>query len=254
MTTGALSSPLATISLNLQPGQVALAVPQPADPRRQPLERHALTGHRDPPAQPLVVGEQLEDRPVGRGDVGRVAGERRPAERPLALAEQRPDVRRHEAREVEGPVEPALAGLVADRVAVVEDLGAAVHGTRPSPRRGGPSTPAAAAVSPAGSFSRSSAQSSNGDAGRQVVERVVGARLVGDDVDRRLALAAARGPSPRRCRAPRSTADAARRGPRRRARARGRASRPARRGSGARSAGRSASRRTRCRSRRRRSS
>ena len=39
---------------------------------------------------------------VGLVDVLRVAGERDPAERALALAEQRPDVGRHEAGEVEG--------------------------------------------------------------------------------------------------------------------------------------------------------
>ena len=126
MTIGALTSPLATSSLNAQPGLVALAVAQPADAGGQALEGDALLGHRDPAAQVVVVGEELEDAP------GRCAAmsfgsprQRHPAERALALAEQRPDVGGHEAGEVEGAVVAALARLVADGVAVVEDLGAA---------------------------------------------------------------------------------------------------------------------------------
>ena len=76
--------------------------------------------------QLVVLREEVEHGPVGDGDVLGVAGERDPAERALALAEQRADVRRDEAREVEGALAPALAGLVADVVAVVEDLGAGV--------------------------------------------------------------------------------------------------------------------------------
>ena len=62
-------------------GPRPLAVAEPADPRRQALERDARLGHLDPAAQPGVVGEELEDRPVGPQDVGRVAGQRGPAER-----------------------------------------------------------------------------------------------------------------------------------------------------------------------------
>ncbi|OLT16651.1 hypothetical protein BJF80_04710 [Serinicoccus sp. CUA-874] len=70
----------------------------------------------------VVVGEEVEHGLVGGGDVLLVAGERGPAERALALAEQRPDVCRDEAGELKGPVVAALAGLVTDAVAVVEDL------------------------------------------------------------------------------------------------------------------------------------
>ena len=41
-----------------------LAVAEPADPRRQSLERDAILGHVDPAAQPGVVGEELEDGAV----------------------------------------------------------------------------------------------------------------------------------------------------------------------------------------------
>ena len=66
-------------------GEVALAVPEPADARRQPLERDLLARELQPPLQPFVLGEELGHGGVGRGDVGGVARERRPAERPLAL-------------------------------------------------------------------------------------------------------------------------------------------------------------------------
>ncbi len=109
------------------PGQVPLAVAEPADPRRQTLEVDLLLGHPDPPGQRLVIGEQVEDGGVGGGDVGRVTGQRGPAERPPALAEQRPDVGGHEAGEVERPGIAGQLRLAPDRVAVVEDLRAGVH-------------------------------------------------------------------------------------------------------------------------------
>src|SRR6476620_9861364 len=110
MTTGAESSPVRTISLNFRPA----------------LEGDSVLRAADPLVQALVVREELEHGPVGRSDVTRVARERGPAERALALAEERADVGGHEARELEGAVVAALTGLVADRVAVVEDLGAGV--------------------------------------------------------------------------------------------------------------------------------
>ena len=127
ITIGALISPGGDHLVEPQPGDVALAVAEPADPGRQPLERDLVLGGADPALQVVVLREQLEDGAVGGGDVLRVAGERGPAERALALAEQRPDVGGHEAGEGERALVAALAGLVADRVAVVEDLGAGVQ-------------------------------------------------------------------------------------------------------------------------------
>ena len=112
--------------VELQPREMALAVAEPADARGQPLECDPLAGHLDPPGEVLVIGEEFEDRAVGGGDVLRVTRQRRPAERPEALLELRPDVGGHEAGEVESPVVSGLSGLVADGVAVVEHLGAAV--------------------------------------------------------------------------------------------------------------------------------
>ena len=184
MTIGARELAAGDHLVEAQPGEVPLLVAEPADARRQALEVHLLAGLGDPAAQVLVLGEQLEDRAVGRGDVGRVAGERGPAERPLALGEERPDVRGHEPGEVEGALVAAELRLGADRVAVVEDLGARIlepdHGLdvlrhrRRAPRSVNASGSAAARVVPL----------VDRDALGQVAERVVRAGLVGDDVDR----------------------------------------------------------------------
>ncbi len=92
-----------------------------------PLELDALTRHGDPPPQMLVLREQLQDRLVGGGDVLRVTGEGGPPERAETLFELRPDVGRHETGKVEGTAVTRLSGFVANRVAVVEDLGALVE-------------------------------------------------------------------------------------------------------------------------------
>ena len=125
MTIGALTLPSSHQLVEDAAGQGALAVAQPADPRRQPLERHPLLGQADPAPQGLVLGEGLEDRLVGGREIGLVAGEHRPAERPLALAEERPDEERHEAADVESVGDAGLERLAAQVVAVVEGHGAA---------------------------------------------------------------------------------------------------------------------------------
>ena len=102
----------------------ALAVLEPADAAGQALEVDLLGGHADPAGDHLVVGEGLEHGAVGARDVGGVARQRRPAEGPVAAAEQRPDVERHEALEGEGVGVAGGLGLAADVVAVVEDVGA----------------------------------------------------------------------------------------------------------------------------------
>jgi hypothetical protein len=80
-----------------QPGLGPLAVAQPADAGRQALEMHLLLGHANPAVQVARHREQLQDGLVGGVDVFRVAAEGHPAERPLALAKERPDIGRHEA-------------------------------------------------------------------------------------------------------------------------------------------------------------
>ncbi len=74
-----------------------------------------------PALQLDVVGKQLAHRGVGGGDVVGVAGQRRPAERPDAAAEQRPHVGGHEAGVVEGARVAGGLRLGAQVVAVVDD-------------------------------------------------------------------------------------------------------------------------------------
>ena len=88
---------------------------------------HALARGFDPAHQRGVVGKFFDDRPVRGGDVRRIAGQRDPAKRPFALAEQGPDVGGHEPRVVERPRAATKARLSAQAVAVVEDLRAAVE-------------------------------------------------------------------------------------------------------------------------------
>ena len=73
------------------------------------------------------MGELVEHGPVGGRDVGRITRQGHPAERPLALAEQRPDVGGQEARVVEGPLAAPQEGLGPQAVAVVEHLGSGVE-------------------------------------------------------------------------------------------------------------------------------
>ena len=84
-----------------QARQVPLAVAEPADPRRKSLEGNAFAGQPDPACEGFVLREQFQHRAVGGGDVLGVTRQRSPAERAVALAEQRTDVCGHEAREVE---------------------------------------------------------------------------------------------------------------------------------------------------------
>jgi hypothetical protein len=127
MTMGAVIAPRPYQLVEAEPERGAGAEAEPADPRRQPLERHALARQPDPAGERLVLRKHLEDGVIGRADVVGVTRQRGPAERPLALAEERPDVRRHEARDVERVGHPAELRLGPDVVAVVEDDGAGAH-------------------------------------------------------------------------------------------------------------------------------
>ena len=120
ITIGAFSSPRLHHLVEGQTGAMALAEADPADARRQALERDALARHVEPAVQVRVVGEEFLHLRVGLADVLRVARERDPAKRPLAAAEQRPDVGRHEAGEVERVLHALVERDLADVVAVVD--------------------------------------------------------------------------------------------------------------------------------------
>ena len=70
--------------------------------RAGPGTARARCASRSQRTRRLVVREGVHQRAVGRVDVLGIAGERDPAERPLALAEERADVRGDEAGVVEG--------------------------------------------------------------------------------------------------------------------------------------------------------
>ena len=153
----------------------------------QPLEVHALARQGDPARDVLLVAEELEDRVVGGVDVGRVARERHPAKRALALAEQRADVGGDEAGVGEGVRVAVGGGEPAQRVAVVEGLGAGLL-QQPDGGHVGDRALADAAQVVVGIGGAQRVGLLDGQPGGHVaVERVVGARLVGDDVDRRAA-------------------------------------------------------------------
>ena len=97
-----------------------VAEADPADARRQALERNAIARHVEPVVQMRVARRQLAHLGVGAVDVLGIAGQRDPAERADAAAEQRADIGRHEAGKGEGVLEAFLARHLADVVAVVE--------------------------------------------------------------------------------------------------------------------------------------
>src|SRR5439155_13739818 len=75
-----------------------IAVPEPADPRRQALEGDTFRRELEPALEERIPGEELLQRPVDDGDVRRVTGQCGPPERPDAAAEERPNIGRDEAR------------------------------------------------------------------------------------------------------------------------------------------------------------
>ena len=159
-----------------------LAVAQPADPRRKSLEGNAFAGQPDPACEGFVLREQFQHRAVGGGDVLGVTRQRSPAERAVALAEQRTDVCGHEAREVERALAATEFRLAAQGVAVVEDLGALVE--EAEHRVDVVCHRLARAVGElVRLLRRVVVPILDADALRQVGQRVVRGGLVGDDVD-----------------------------------------------------------------------
>jgi len=97
-----------------------LAIPQPADARRQALELDALARQIDPAPQNTVLGKQFQNQLIGHMNVRSLARQRHPAEGPASFAKQRTDVCRHEAGKVVGILHAALERKRADVVAVIE--------------------------------------------------------------------------------------------------------------------------------------
>ena len=253
MTIGADTSPGAHQLVEAQAQALALAVAQPADAGRQPLEGDPLAGQADPAGQALVVGELVQHGPVGRRDVRRVARQRHPSERALPLAEQRAGCRPGGTRGSRRPgrtrrARPRPAGCCRSRTPrprasmkpTIASQCTAMEARGPPDQLVG--------IDPAELGHRVL-----GEVGWDVAQRVVGAGLVGDDVGRETELQQARAGRRPRWPRPRRSPPGARPGRAGSARSRRRAMRPPRRGSGSRCGDAVGRRRPRCTARPRRS-
>src|SRR5437660_1402649 len=103
--------------VEFEPQPRALAVAQPANPRRQALKLHARPRQLDPAGERLVPRKRLEHRLVRAVNILRVARQSHPAKRTLPLAEEWPDVLRHKAGNAEGVLDPGVVRLRPDVVA-----------------------------------------------------------------------------------------------------------------------------------------
>ena len=145
ITIGAFSSPASTIVVEREAGAVR-ARPGPASrcARAGPGTRCARRAMSSQRCRCASSREELLHLRVGLADVLGIARQRDPAERPLALAEERPDVRGHEAGEVERVRDAFVLRDLADVVAVVDGRARPAPGSRASPARASRSSIAAA--------------------------------------------------------------------------------------------------------------
>src|SRR2546426_5271425 len=98
----------------------AIRLSKPTDAGGKPLKFYLLLRERDPAAQMLVVGKQLERQIVRALDVFRISRERHPTERALPFTKQRSDVLGYEAGDVEGVAKSGIECDGADVVPVIE--------------------------------------------------------------------------------------------------------------------------------------
>ena len=183
ITIGALTAPVRTSSLKARP--IFARSPYPSQQIRagNPCDFTCSRAMWIQRARALSSGNVLQHRVVRDRQVCRVAGEGRPAERPLALAEERPDVRGHEAGEGERVLHTGLPRLGADVVAVVERQRPRAPSGPASPARARPCSAGPRPCSAAGSAARRRERLLVGHpVGDVAVQRIVGAGLVGDEV------------------------------------------------------------------------
>src|SRR6266516_6148939 len=130
----------------------------------------------------LIVRQRIHDGAVGAVDILGLAAQRDPAEWALPLGEERPDVGGHEARNVEGIADTRLERETAQVVAVIEGLGAQALETEH-----GRDVLADRVLDHLEVFLRIAVAQVGGlvDGERRrdiAAQRIVGRRLVGDDV------------------------------------------------------------------------
>ena len=168
-------------------GEVALLVAEPANTGRQSFELDLLSGLLDPATKVFVVGEELEDGFVGLINVLGVSRQRRPAEGSFALCKEGANIGGNEAGEVKSPGISTKLCFCPNRVAVVEDDGTTVlegdHGLDLL----GHGSPGGLGEGLGVLFPKTHPLLHR-DALGKVAERIVGAGLVGDDIDRHLTI------------------------------------------------------------------
>ena len=99
---------------------VALAEPDPADPRGEALEGDPLARHVEPAVEMGIVGDQFLHALVGLVDVLGIAAQRDPAERADTATEEWADIGRDETGEVERVGDAGVERFLADVVAIIE--------------------------------------------------------------------------------------------------------------------------------------
>ncbi len=177
-----LAAPDELVDREARLGPVAVA--EPADPRGQPLERDPLGCELEPALEQLVPWKELSQRLVDRRDVGRVARERGPPERPDAAAEERPDIGRDEARVCEGVRYAGLMCLPSQVVAIIENIAAGPDELEHRLRRARAIDARARRRYSSGSARAQRRGLLDREPGRHVAgQRIVRRRLVGDEVE-----------------------------------------------------------------------
>ena len=103
-----------------QSGLVSFIVSKPANAGWQALEGDLLFGHLQPAVQVLIFREELHQLFISLVNIFRVTRKRHPAEGPLAFAEERANISRNKAGEVEGFLNALVISPLANIVAVIK--------------------------------------------------------------------------------------------------------------------------------------
>src|SRR5258705_11796951 len=94
-----------------------LAIPQPADTRRQSLKVNTLSRKTQPTIKGSVVREQFQSEKIGLANIFLLTRECHPTKRPLAFAEHWPNVFGHKVRNLKVIFQTLVERLLANVVA-----------------------------------------------------------------------------------------------------------------------------------------
>src|SRR5947209_16799047 len=104
----------------------ALAIPEPANPRRQPLEMNSLPRKTNPTVQNLIFRKEFKYEVIRDLDVTRISGQRHPSEWSSSFGKHRADVGRDETGKVISVLYASLISHRADIVSVIKRDGTAL--------------------------------------------------------------------------------------------------------------------------------